>query len=442
MLADLLFITSHYSLQPTVDALRRLALPCETNVVPYDDLDHITQVFAQYAPSYDAVFISGTSARRVIALKHPKNPQPLVAYQVDSDALHRDLLRLAIENQDLDFRRIAVDFLVLLNRGFSVVDFLQLDDLSSVASQNEQLTDRMCIHGSFRLEDVILDRILSLWEQNAIDMVLCLYSSIVPALQERGIPFHCPFPSDDHLNRLIHDTLVKIELNRLHENHPAIIQVFPHRPGAGETEYVRRIHHCLQQYVQRHLIDGVLQETESCCTLISSMKVLRSVTNDLQSCLISSYMSEQLDFPVAVAYGVGTTVSHAMNNVQIASKEARLLGKPFVVDTNGTLIGPLNSDKRMEIFSQSLPDISQIAKQCGLSAMTIQKLITIVRSAGSDKITTQDLAQQLDSTVRNANRIIRNLCRGGVAKPVYSQTSHSRGRPVQVYALDFGVRLF
>ena len=126
-----------------------------------------------------------------------------------------------------------------------------------------------------------------------------------------------------------------------------------------------------------------------------------------------------------------------MNNVQIASKEAKILGKSFVVDSNGNLIGPLNSEERMVIPSQSLPDISDIARRCSLSAMTIQKLLAIVQSNGSDKITTQDLAVRLETTVRNANRIMLNLCRGGIAHPVYTLTSHSRGRPIQVYALDF-----
>ena len=46
--------------------------------------------------------------------------------------------------------------------------------------------------------------------------------------------------------------------------------------------------------------------------------------------------------------------------------------------------------------------------------------------------------QKMNTTIRNANRIMLNLCRGNVAKPVYTQTTHSRGRPIQVYALDFG----
>ena len=61
MSVKLLFITSHYFHQPTLDALSRLDLPCETQVVPYDNFEHIATVYGQYADQFDACFVSGTA---------------------------------------------------------------------------------------------------------------------------------------------------------------------------------------------------------------------------------------------------------------------------------------------------------------------------------------------------------------------------------------------
>jgi len=438
MQKKLLFLTNQYFFQPTVSALSRMNLDCATKVVTYQSFDHIPQVYEQYADDFDAVLITGTSAKHVLDLKFPDTQKLITAFQVDSDALHRDILRFAIETHNLDFSRIAVDFLVPLNCGFSVVDFLKLDTMEAVISQNDSLTEIVGTQNSKSLETVILEQIVALWEQNAIDMVLCLYASIVPALQEKGIPFRCPYISDADLYRVVQEVLVKIELNHLHDNHPSIIQIFPQHSSDATAEQIQHIYDLLQQYMNNHFIDGVLQQNGQSCTIISSMGILRFLTNEFQVCRIASWLEEQLDFAVAVAYGIGTTVSHAMNNVQIASKEAKILGHSFVVDTNGNLIGPLNSDNRMVISPNSLPDVSQIAKRCSLSAMTIQKLQNIVNSNGSDKITIPEMAQKMNTTIRNANRIMLNLCRGNVAKPVYTQTTHSRGRPIQVYALDFG----
>lgn len=440
MQTNLLFITNRYFFQPTVDALDRIKPNAKTTVAAYDCFDQIPQVYDRYAEDHDIVLITGTSAKHILDLEYPNNPKPVIAYQVDSDRLHRDILRLAIETQNLDFSRIAADFLVPLENGYSVVDFLKLDSIKPVIQQNHRLTEQVKKDHLQSLESVILDKIKLLWEEKSIDMVICLYASIVPALQELGIPFRCPFISDEHLQQIIQDALVKAELSRLHNNHPAIIQIFPRHFSECSREQFQQMRKSVQQYIHENLLDCVLQENENCLVLISTMQILRFLTGEFQSCRLSSWLSEHLDFSIAIGYGIGTTISHAMNNVQIASKEAKLLGQPFVVDTNGTLIGPLNSDKRMVITKHNQINVSDVAKRCSLSAMTIQKLQSIIRSSGTNKITIPEMAQQLDTSIRNANRIMLNLCRGNVAQPVFTQATHSRGRPIQVYVLDFDAK--
>lgn len=438
MPVKLLFITSHYFYQPTMDSLNRLQLPCETKVIPYDNYKHIAEIYGMYADQYDACFTSGIVAKKAIELVHPHPRKPLVHFQASADALHRDILKVILDTQSMDLSRIAMDFLVAIGDGYSVADFLKLEEIDSVYDENTTLALKIGTENDYTVENYVLEKITDLWNQGAIDLVICQYSSNVPALRQRGIPFRCSFVSDQQLNALIQETLIKIELSRLHDNHPAIMQVFPRHRTAESAAQTKILHQLLQEYIHSNMIDCVLQENGSCCILISSMRILRFLTNEFRECRISVWLEQHLDFAVTVAYGIGTTVSHAMNNVQIASKEAKLLGKSFVVDSNGNLIGPLSSENRMVITPHSLPDSSEIAHRCKLSAMTIQKLMSIVQNSGSNKITTQDLAQKLDTTVRNANRIMQNLCYGNAAKPVYTQTSHSRGRPIQVYELDFG----
>lgn len=435
MSAKLLFITSHYFYQLLTDALHRLTPPCETTVVTYENFDTIADVYRSHMDSFDACLVSGTTAKSSIELNCPGISKPLVPFQVDADGLHRNILRLALEKQSLDFSRIAIDFLVPLGNGCFVSDYLAIEDPTVVVPNTHSwILDRLP-HPDQGVENCIKERLLSLWELGALDLVICQYSSIIPFLEEKGIPYRCPFLSDFHLRRIIEETLMRLELAGLHNNHPAIIQIFPRQNPSAE--FAAAIHQAIQTFVHQNLIDCVLQKTEDCCTIITSMQILRFLTHDFQTCRISAYLDDVLDFPVSVAYGTGTNVPHAMNNVQIASKESRILGFSFLVDTNGNLIGPLDPDRRMVISSNTLPNVSQIAKRCSLSAMTIQKLQTILQSSGTDKITIPELAQKLNTTIRNANRIMLNLCRGNIARPVYTQASHSRGRPVQVYAIDF-----
>lgn len=433
----LLFITSHYFYQPTVDALARLDLPCETRVIPYDNFEHISKVYGTYADQYDACFTSGVIAKQAIELVYPNPRKPLIPFQISPNALHRDILQVILETQSMDLTRIAMDFLLPIGSGYSVADFLKMDGISSIYADNALRTRNIGTQNSYTIENLVLEKIVALWEQKAIDLVICQYSSIVPILQEKGIPYRCSFVSDTQLNSLIQEVLVRLELQKLHDNHPVIIQIFPRQSGALTGEQYRLMRYHIQQFIKMNLMECVIQESDHCCVLITSLKMLRFLTDEFQVCRISAYLEERMEFPVLIGYGVGTTVPHAMNNVQVASKEAKLVGKPFIVDSKGCLIGPLNSEKHMVLSTNSMSNVSEIAKRCSLSAMTIQKVITILHNIGSDKITTQELAVRLDTTIRNANRIMQNLCKGGIAAPVYTQASHSRGRPVQVYTLDF-----
>ena len=441
MSVKLMFITSHYFYQPTLDALARLQFPCETTVIPYDNFDHIVQIYGHYADSYDACFTSGVIAKHAIELAYPGITKPLVAFQISPNALHRDILRVMLDTQNTDLTRIAMDFLIPLDAGHSVADFLKMEDIEPVYDDNKSRAQIIGITDNYSIENLVFDRIVNLWEAHAIDLVICQYSSIIPRLQEKGIPYRCSFVSDHHLYNLIHDVLVRLELQQLQENHPVIIQVFPRYPSSVTAVQYQQLYAHLQHYVHSNLMECVVQDSGTCCILITSIKLLRFLTDDFCSCRLSAYLESNVAFPVLVAYGVGTTVPHAMNNVQLASKEAKILGKPFIVDAKGSLIGPLDSVQHMVVSSSAMPDVSEIARRCSLSAMTIQKIITIVQNSGSDKITTQDLASRLNTTVRNANRIMGNLCKGGIATPVYTQATHSRGRPIHVYALDFGFPL-
>lgn len=56
---------------------------------------------------------------------------------------------------------------------------------------------------------------------------------------------------------------------------------------------------------------------------------------------------------------------------------------------------------------------------------------------GNTRLTTQELAERLGVSIRNANRILKNLKTGGIATLVYTQSSISKGRPINIYELNF-----
>ena len=440
MNSKIVFITSHHLYRPTCDALERIGADCEIEVATYDNFEHIAAVYRQYADTADAFLVSGPSAKRAIELACGTITKPVTYYKVDSESLHRDILKLAVENRSQDFSRVVMDFLLPLDCGYTVKDFLALDDIEPVDVFTQKWMNDAGVREVGGAENVIMERILALWREKAIDLVICQYSSIAPALEALGIPYRCPFPSDSYLKSLIHDVLARLELKQMQNNLPSIVQILPVHPHEVTDTQKDLLRQKVRSFVRDNLIDCVEQESGNAVVLITALQVVRFLTRDFRICQLSDYLQECLDFPVVVGYGVGATVSHASSNVQIAVREARISGKSFVLDHTGNLIGPLNAGTRMVVNTNALCNIATLSKRCNLSTLTLQKLMTYMDSIGTNNVTTQELAQRFSITIRNANRILTNLCKGGVATPVYTQTSHSRGRPVQVYNINFDIQ--
>ena len=436
----ILFITSHYFYPLTLAALERLNLGCQTIVVAYDRFSDIPEIYRRHQDCCDAVLISGSSARRILELSFPNMNKPVSEFQIDSDALHREILRFAVEQGSLDFTRVALDFMLPMGSGYSVADFLEIDDMPMLISRNMDWlnNDQVLNQGP---EELILNQARKLWEEKAIDSVICMYSGNIPQLKQLGIPFRCPFLSDSHLKRLIKDILIKVELNQLHNNHPAIIQVFPLNCNVLEQSQRELLEQEVSVFLRKNLVDCVIQQTDSCCTVITSMQIVRFLTDEFQACQLWKMLQEKLPVSVVTAYGIGTTISHAMNNVQLASREARIMELPFAMDSNGHLFGPMNSKGNGIITQAFRLKLSDIAAQASLSVATIEKILMVMHNRGTDKITISELAQALNTTTRNANRIMLNLIQGGFATTVFTQASHSRGRPVQVYSINLRISM-
>lgn len=429
-------ITSHYLFNPTKDALGRIEPDCDYVVVPYDNFEHISEVYEQYAGA-DGFLVSGRSALNAIQLHTKQEIKPMVTFQVDTAALYKAMLQLVLKNREQDLRRVVMDALLLVEDGYTAADFLERPEVDSVESHIDNWVRRIGVQGVGGVEDAIAKKLTALWEEGAIDMVICQYSSIIPVLEEHGIPYRYPFLSDYELGECVRELLVKIELENLRAGLPAAVCVSPRHPSAVTEEQKEKLKARLQEFFREHLINcDVGCEQGTYCAEITVQDV-RFFTKKSTSCVLGAYLSKELDYEVAVGYGIGNNTQQAVSNALAAVKEAAFNGRSFVRDEAGNLIGPLDSEAQMVISTHPVGDVGEIARRCSLSTMTIQKLMTNIRMTGTNRITTQELSRRFGVTVRNANRILSNLEKGGCAQIVYSQTSSTKGRPVKVYELNF-----
>lgn len=432
----LAIITSRSLHEPTaasLERLRRVQPDCETVLLTYENFAHLPALYDAYAESVDGFLVSGQVAQAAIEIKEHAVRKPLLYFQADTAELYKAILQYVLAHPGADIGRIVLDFLLPLKGGHSAEAFLDEMELPALESEVSGWVGTMRLDHLEQLESAIAARIVELWEAGKVDMVVCLYGSIAPVLQAHGIPYACPLVEDSHLLDLMRRLQVAIELERLRAGMPAVVSVAPR--GRDAAAQLDALHEKLELFLRENLLDCMLQKKSDSCEFFTTVSVVQYLTDHGRASRLSAWLDGELAFPTAVGYGIGRDLNQAVYNAQAARKEAEFVGKSFIRNEKEALIGPLGAEKAMVVEYGSVQGVGEIARRCGLSTLTIQKVAASARQSGSRKITTQELAGCFGVTVRNANRILGRLVEGGYARVAYFQTANSKGRPVKVYEL-------
>lgn len=437
MNSKIIAITSHYLKKPIEKLFSEIDIDCQVQVVSYDNFATVSQVYDTYAKEADGFLISGKIAKYAIEAFDHELTRPIISFETDIAGLYRTILDLLTQNRNLDLDRVILDFLIPIGSGISANAFLKKLNIDTVPTYINNWTKSLTTEKIKNIEVYLIDELSRLWNADKIDLVLCQYSNIIPAMNNHGIPYIYPLPSKSHLKALTHELLSIIELEHMHANLPVIINIAPRSPKMNTCENTHQLQKLMKEFFRLNMIDCAPQTSDEHCSILTTVEILQILTHHGKNCKICNFLSEKLDFEVVVGYGIGINYDAAIKNSYAARKEASLYGNSFIQNENGDLIGPLNSDSRMIIENQFIQDVGKIAKKSHLSPVTIKKVMASMKLNNSDKITTNDLAKRLGGTIRNANRILLNLEKGGYAKQAYTQTTNSKGRPIKVYELDF-----
>ena len=248
-----------------------------------------------------------------------------------------------------------------------------------------------------------------------------------------------PYPTRDQLLELVDQLLSKMELYEMRENLPAVIAIADADGKEKDAEQIQGFKSALKDaliHIKRNLaLDIILKEEERGYQIYTSLKIVEYLTDEQKICHLSVSLKDDYGIHAAIGYGVGNHVAEAGRNAEEALKESLVVGGSFVVDEAHSLIGPLNEEHYLEVYQHDSEEIYRIARTCRLSSLTIQKLLSIMKMNGNNRMTTHELADRLGMTIRNASRILSNLEQGGAAVVVHTRAANSKGRPVKVYEL-------
>lgn len=436
MKPKILIITNIFLYDFIVEMEKDLNSECKIEIATYNHFEDIPSIYASHRNQVDAFLISGKIALASLEKSYPNHKEPIYSFEADALALYRQLTNLFVLRKDLDTNRVVMDFLLLLDKNATVDFFLKHADFDDLDRRITKWIDSATVDEFSVLEQTVLQEIIRLWNEKKIDFVICEYGSIVPTLQELGIPYQYIAPTKELLQYHIHSLLDQIQLVEMRDNLPAVVAI---ADSNYDSEALQKLGHALVAINKEHATNYILQEEQKRYYIYTSSKIINLLTNNHKNSFFQLALKNNFQIHAAVGYGIGTDISIAKANAETALKESLFSDESYIINEDRHLIGPLGSEQSMEV-TQDIPDqISKIASDCMLSTLTIRKLITVLTLTHSNLITAQNLATHLGVSVRNANRILNHLQKGGYASIVYTQSSATKGRPVKVYELKIHV---
>jgi len=422
------------------DILKTLLPEGVYRVVDYVDFMSIANVYASLENEADGFLLAGGRVAKAAIQKGLQTPRkPMASFMLNSTSFYKLMLNLLHNNRQLDLHRVALDGFLPLREHPSLADSLDDKKATRLDEDVQNWVNQLSLEDIYSLDEDLARKITTLWKAKKIDLVVCTYSGIMERLQEQGIPCAFAYPDTETVKVALDRLLADIQIAAMRENLPVIISVSKKRgndTGDQDSDPVS-LHKGLLDFNRENITDFLIQKTADGFDIFTSLRIANQITNNFQTCQISHYLTEHLDFEVSVGYGIGNDIAQAKANASSARKESALSGSSYVMDEKNNLIGPLDSDQYLAIKSEFTPEIYRTADQARLSTLTIQKIVSIMNLMGTNRLTTQDLTTKLGVSVRNAQRILSALEKSGLAVVQNYKTSSSMGRPVKVYEINF-----
>ena len=143
-----------------------------------------------------------------------------------------------------------------------------------------------------------------------------------------------------------------------------------------------------------------------------------------------------------IGIGMGITANKAEMNARYALDYAlkRKKQEIYWIDQEDSIQGPIGHDTllKYELISSD-PRIQEIAEKCGLSAVSVRKIIAVAEMRKNFVFDAKELAQCLDVTARSARRIMNKIMDAGLGQVYAKESAAKGGRPKTLLEIQFHI---
>nr|WP_198151883.1 helix-turn-helix domain-containing protein [Kibdelosporangium sp. MJ126-NF4] len=143
---------------------------------------------------------------------------------------------------------------------------------------------------------------------------------------------------------------------------------------------------------------------------------------------------------VVAGFGVGASARNCVLLAERAAARADQETSPcgYLIEDSGLMIGPMSSVQPPLSFAyrEHTAELEAVARDAGLSAVTLARLAALERSLRGRPIAPSDLADSLGITDPSGRRLIRKLVASGLVSQEGTTQTNRKGRPTRLYRLS------
>ncbi|MBS7526167.1 hypothetical protein KHM83_05725 [Fusibacter paucivorans] len=357
----------------------------------------------------------------------------------DWSSLQNAFLSMSIKG--IDFRNVSIDSYSYSSIFNLLKDLGTLDNAKAIKIIQRRQFDKGYV-------DSVFDDHYSYFKSGAVKGCITALHPVLSLLEAEGVPCVYARPTTEIIIKTINGIVDLFETQYNKDGHIAILilQIIPKK----EYSYIRQDEYLYMHekikvaeevyYFAKNTHAAVVSESIDKFMILMNKETLIDYTNGLQRfyLLNSIFINTNCDVNIAVGYGFNPSEAKFNANLAAEKFDADSKNLTYIVPRQNAAIGPLNflvgDDLNVDRIEEDY--ISSLSKEIGISQTMLYKLYSMIERQKRNSCTSQDLADKLSISQRNANRLLRKLEDFGYAKVVGKRLTGQSGRPSDIYDIS------
>lgn len=346
------------------------------------------------------------------------------------------LLLYAIQNNNIDIRRISIDS----------VDYSTIIDVYQSLNVSIEKVKPVLVRVNNLTQHFVTDTFEAHrqnYSHGLCDICITSMSAVYNSLNQIGIPALFLAPDKERYINEIRRLILHIKAKRNMNSEIVFLSISAsHRnafytsnqPILLENYDISQLREALALFAQQ-LNAAMVTVSNTEYLIICSQGYLMEITNGLAKFSILNDVCKHTAFTLSIGIGYGDTMMEAKANADAGVWRAAREGgnRAYIIYSPCDFLGPIepNEEKKPEnAFIEHRLVI--LAESAGLSVQTIYQIDCMLKAANKKTFTSADLAAALSVSTRTASRILNKLEAAKLAIESGKYTATRYGRPARI----------